>query len=137
MFFQLALTLGRRDCCHFCSYYVESVDFRTSQRLEQVDISLVSGLINMSYWVLGLFLVYAAASLYFLSLSPAFYSAWSVVGLYATSTFAISVFSLLLTSLYIMKKIYLVIVPQFCCCDGLNLFLVRLIMDLLEQHSRF
>ena len=38
---------------------------------------------------------------------------WSVVGLYATSTFAISVFSLLLTRLYIMKKIYLVIVPQF------------------------
>lgn len=69
------------------------------------------------YFVLGMigvFLVFVAAKpLLSVIVSPAFYSAWTVVGLYAASTFLISIFSLMLTGLYISKKIYLVIIPQF------------------------
>ena len=64
--------------------------------------------------MVGVCIVFVAAKpLLYIIVSPAFYSAWKVVGLYAASTFLISLFSLMLTGLYLSKKIYLVIIPQF------------------------
>ena len=56
-------------------------------------------------------MVYAAAKpLFSIIVSPAFYSAWSVVYMPNICDFS---FFIITYTLYIMKKIYLVIVPQF------------------------
>jgi O-antigen/teichoic acid export membrane protein len=45
--------------------------------------------------------------------APAFNDAWTVVGLSAASTFLMSFSSLLLTRIYLIKRVYLVLIPQF------------------------